>query len=151
MKSMKIFMIAVTVGLLAACASFTAAQTNASTVALEQVAIEAATTAVIQSGGNTPAEFKAKAQQIKTIADIVKAAGAGQATTIASLEVLVNAQISKLNLTPQQGIVAQSLVTLGISFLQQKVGAGVLNANTLVYVNDVVAWVDDACALYGAV
>lgn len=130
------------------CSTLTTSGTPANVAA--NTAIELGTTKLIESGASTDAQRLAKAAQIKAVAQQIEALAAGGTATVASLQAVVDARIVAANWSVQDKVLAQQLAAAVAQELAGRVSAGVLSADQVLVLNDVVSAVIAGCALYGA-
>jgi hypothetical protein len=136
------------IGLLAAltgCATINSLS-NTTTVAINTT-VEFAASKYISEAGSTAALQLARAKKVKAIAVEIQGIDTGS-VTIAQLEATVAADIAKLS--PDEQILATALMKLVITNLNVQVTTGVIATTVKAEINQVMADVIAAAALYGA-
>lgn len=114
------------------------------------VAIQTATTLAVGEAvlsAKTPAAEKAMAANIVSVAKQVSAAASGN-VTVAQLASLVQAQVAKLNLNPQEQLAAQTLLAFAQAELSQKVSIGLLKPTDVLIITEFCGWVVVAATPY---
>jgi uncharacterized protein YceK len=97
--------------------------------------------AVAKTVGTNPATELARAQKIESIALQILAADTGVTSTIATVQIDINAQIARLKLSPVDTLAAQELATaIGIAlqgYVTNATTAGAVMATTQVVIADI--------------
>lgn len=114
-----------------------------------QLLVSYATMKVIEQGGSPEAELN-RAQKIHEIAQEAKSLLAGETATIGLLETEIRKQVNRLDLSPADAFLADSLIRQVLYELQKRVGDGVLSDERRFKVAEVLSWVIDATAYAGA-
>lgn len=84
-----------------------------------------------------------RSERIRLIAADVKTFAAGE-TTLTLLHGSVASRLDQAGLSPADRLLADGLVQIIVAELQQRIGAGVLSAEQLVVVNEVLDWIIQA-------
>lgn len=135
MRGIKILTaLAVTLGLLAGCATFT------QNLPVEQLVVEFATLKTIEQG-KTTADRQTRAARIVAIATGAKTIVDTGNTTVAALQAAIEARVAKLGLSPADSLLAEALVQAVIAEVNKRVTSGVLSPDTAVQVDTVLGWV----------
>jgi hypothetical protein len=128
------------------CATVEGFFSNPNSTAMIQTATTLAVGEAILTA-KTPAAKAAMAKNIVSVATQVSAAASGN-VTVAQLVSLVEAQVGKLTLNPQEQLAAQTLLAFASSELQTKVSTGLLKPADVVIVTQFCGWVVTAASPY---
>lgn len=132
-----------------ACTTIESAFSNPNSTAMIQTATTLAVGEAILTA-KTPAAQKQIAQNVISVATQVSAAASGN-VTVAQLVGLVETQMAKLTLTPQEQLAAQTLLAFASAELQQKVSTGLLKPQDVVIVTQFCGWVVAAATPYASI
>lgn len=130
--------------LVAICISLSACKQNSA-----ELLVSYATMKVIERGSSAADQVE-RAEKIREIATDAKALLSGETVTVDLLEAAVREQVDKLALQPADRFLADALIHQVATDLQQRVGAGVLDADKRYKVSAVLDWVIRATAYGGS-
>lgn len=132
-------------GLLAAVSiGLTACQSDSA-----ELLVSYATMKVIERG-NTAEDQVARAEKIRDIANDAKFLLKGEVVSVGVLEQTIREQVHRLDLSPADMFLADSLIRQVAVELQERVGTGVLDPEKRLKVTKVLDWVITATAYGGS-
>lgn len=95
-----------------------------------------------------PAEARgARAARVVSVADLVVDATKGEPITLQRLAQLAAEQLPA-DLEPSDRMLAMALISVAQTELQNRIGVGSLESDTLLKLSEVLAWISDAARLY---
>lgn len=135
-------------GALAALALSACASTNATLErhgAAAQLIVKVAAMKYIEQAGVSDRGARAVhiIQVVKAVGDVA----GGEPITLQRLAQIATEQLPA-NLSPSDRMLAMALISVAQNELQARIGVGSLESDTLLKLNEVLAWISDAASLY---
>lgn len=109
-----------------------------------RIAVEGGTVALIERSSDKAA----KAAQVLEYTAKAKTLLLDTGTTVGALRAALLQRVAERNLSPGEKLLALETINTVSDYVEQRIGAGVLNADGVLAVNTVLGWVESTAKLY---